>query len=701
MPTRPPANRTVPRPPAGSVLVLVIIAIVFLGALAAGVVSLLGTANQDTAVSNLGEKAVYNAESGTRFVAQQYAAQGDTDGDSNADEEKAAVLIALDGSTVNMPGTLGSFGIVIYPYWYVTTTSYTNANSISVRFPGTIPPNYAIPASGVLDLEDGSPHPYTGRSISGNTITFTMGEAVSIKSGKSVYMTLQPYTAQTVAAGGNLVVSSASQYVIPMNYPGNITVNDVSLTYSSATYDAANSRITLQGISKAVSVTTSDRVVLKKNADIQSTGQSGAGTFAAARQATYTHRFSDSVSPGGESTPGNTAYTNSNTNLGDYIDASNSFTVATYQSSDGTTDDWMVTDDLPTITDPDSTCRQTSNLTYATIYLNKNGLFSSAWQNATNHLLSYDIQLKCGWGNQLNYGAEGISFRNQPVGTGHDTLGISFMRYKDDNSCNVNRNNRDLIPDSIKPPGLAGRCLLVLWYQKVNTSNNRENKTWIAYRDLTGETCMRAPQSSVDGKCMVDASTVMVRVLERMVDGSKTSDISVYYGDASSPSNPPSGSYYGGCARTSSRVPNSKAYDYDLNRQVYYKNSTYTAGTSPFPAWTPMKVGEWNSTVDYYTFIENGGGYPVNCSACDWTGYNSDDSYVATNFPLLSDGGTIRTSLYLSPSSGTFPSTRYEVAYHAFAAGSGNYATGYKDFALRFLIPNSDTLGGSSSAVLH
>ncbi len=699
MPTRHTATRTA-TPSAGSVLILVIIAIVFLGALAAGVVSFLGTSNMDTTVSNLGEKAVYDAESGTRFVAQQYAAQGDTDGDGNSDEEKAAVLAALDGSTVNLPGSLGAFALVINPYWYVATADYTNANSIIVRFPGTIPPGYNIPATGVVEVEDNSLHPYTGRAINGNTITFTLGDTVTIKAGKSVYMTLAPTAAQSVAAGGNLVVSSSYGTLLP-KYPGNIEINGVALTYSSASFDSATNRITLSGISQAVSVTASDRVVLKKNADIQSTGQTGAGTVATSRQATYTHRFSNSAPAGSEPTPGDTAYSSPLTSKSDFIDSTNSFTVGNYQSSDGTTDTWMVTSDLPTTSDPDSTCQQTSNLTYATIYLNKNGLFAATWQNATSHLLSYDIQLKCGWGNQLNYGAEGISFRNQPSGTGHDTMGISFMRYKDDNSCSVNRNNRDLIPDSIKPPGLSGHCLLVLWYQKVNTSNNQENKKWIAYRDLTSETCMRAPQSSVDGKCMVDASTVMVRVLERMVDGTKTSDITVYYGDASSPNNAPSGSYYGGCARTSSRVPNSKAYDYDLNRQVYYKNSTYAAGSSPFPTWAPVKAATWNSTVDYFTFIENGGGYPVNCSACDWTGYNSGDSYVAANFPMLSDSGTIRTTQFLSPSSGTFPSTRYEVAYHAFAAGSGNYATGYKDFALRFLSPNAETLGGSSSAVLH
>ncbi len=699
---------------AGSVLVLVILAIVFLSALAAGVVSFLGTANMDTPISNLAEKVYYNAESGFRYLVNSYDSTGDTNGNGFADDDRANVLIALDGATVNLPGNLGSFSLDIRPYWFITTTSYAAANSITVRFPGSMPTGYTPPATGVLEVEDNSPHAYTAVSVNAPFVTFTLADTVTITAGKSVYMTLAPTGAQSVSAGGSLTLSSSTGSIVP-DRAGQIEANGVSASYRTASYNAGTNVVTLVGLSAAVSVGAADRVVLKKCAFMTSTGKAGVSGYATADNVEYNMYFADHSGAGEDIESGANAHTTEMNNKDGFTDPGNGFTTGTYVAADGTTEAYVVTKQVDVDDDPDSPCTSghgnnpnPAHIRYSTLYWNKNSLLSSLWQNATsNHLLSYDVQVKNAWGYQLDYGAGGLNFRLHQSSTSgkYNTLGLSFMKFRYKDSCQVSQGWRDEIPDAIKPTvdsiqshqeNLADHCLLVLWIQEV--SGGEEHKDWIAYRDLTDELCIRGMQNSIDGQCVTDDSTLMVRVVEKMVNSTKTSDITVYYGDASNPGNPGwwehSGwnwTYHsGGCGP---RTPNSVPYDYGTLRQVYFKNSTYSSN-SPFPTFPPLSVSSWNSTYDYFSFVENGSG----SSIATWNRINPNQS---STFQLQADGGTLRTTKFLSPSSGTFPTTRSELGLHSFGGGASNTAIGYKDFSIQFLVPGSGSTGGVSGAVMR
>jgi hypothetical protein len=700
--------RTAPTRADGSVLILVIVAIVFLGALTSGIVSLLGTSNLDTTVANQVDKVEYNSESGYRFLAQQYDTQGDDNGNGYPDDDQANLLIALNGATVNLPGNLGSFTLDIRPYWFIATALYTNASTITVRVPGSFPDNYNLPSSGVVDVQDNSLHTYSSFSKNDPYVTFNLSDTVNVDPGRSVYITLPPTGAQNVAEGGSLTLSSTSGTVFPDRL-GKIQVGNKVVSYDSASFNSGSNVITLNGLSDALNVGSSDAVILKRCAYIKSSGQAGSGGFSTTNDVAYNRYFADDTTEAGNSQEGG-AQVSSSFSAGDTGGRSSNsggggggrgYIIATYTSGDGTTTNYLVSTQSGESADPDSSCSSHIRWNYGDFTASKAAMFASAWQTAYNHLLSYDYQLKEAWGYLLDYGAGGLTFREHEVSSGlFNLMGLSFIKYKHANSCSAPQGQRDDIPDSIKPTtaaggSLAGHCLLVLWIQEV--SGGAEHRKWVAYKDLSSDACVSGEQWENDGLCMTDDSTLMVRVVEKMVNGTKTSDITAYYGDASDPDNTGwwehSGHnwiYHSGACTT--RTPNTIDYDEGTLRQVYFKNSTYPVGTSPFPTFPPDSYTVYTPSIDYFSFVQNGGGTPAACTLCDWDRVNPA---AAADFALQSDGGTLRTSKFVSPSSGTFDAdviSRREVGWNDFNGGNGNSVIGHAEYAVRILVPSS---GGS------
>ncbi len=90
------------------------------------------------------------------------------------------------------------------------------------------------------------------------------------------------------------------------------------------------------------------------------------------------------------------------------------------------------------------------------------------------------------------------------------------------------------------------------------------------------------------------------------------------------------------------------------------------------------------------------------CSQCDWDGYNSSAGVsTASNavYQVQSDGGTLRTSMFTTPTTGTFPTDRDEFGLHNFAGGGSNQAIPYDEFTVEFLVPPRGTTGSVASAV--
>lgn len=329
----------------------------------------------------------------------------------------------------------------------------------------------------------------------------------------------------------------------------------------------------------------------------------------------------------------------------------------------------------PTNPDPDHPGEQ---MRIRVLRLNNNSDFAGVW-SGNHHLLSYDTQVKMAWGYQLEYGTEGISFRlnESSVPNKYQFYGISFMKYRRKDSSQPGP--KDYIPDSIKPPAsgsLADHILIVLWEQKVVTG--QETRRWLAYEDVTGDVYVKGDQWAYDGQCITDNSTIMVRVHEKVVGGTRVQDVKVFYGDASS--------IY------TARTPNTTPYDILNLRNYYWPSYEYAAGSSPYPTWPPLSISTWTTTHDYFSFIETSpAGYAVKQTQWD---------AVVSDITLQSDGGTLRLPLFTTPdgvSAGqtTFPSDRDEIGLHVLGeVGGNNTAMTFDDYTLRFLLTDGSTTSG-------
>ena len=222
-----------------------------------------------------------------------------------------------------------------------------------------------------------------------------------------------------------------------------------------------------------------------------------------------------------------------------------------------------------------------------------------SWQTY-NHV-NYDIQVKVGWYKDFQAAVSGINFRwhettnNSGLFEGY---GLAFMRYT--YSASGCGSGYDYIPNSIKPPGLANKLLLVLWEQRVESGV--EKRRWLAYADLGTPATYPNPrtgndvkvigaQDNVDG-LVNDDSLVMVRIKEQYIPRQdnalyqRINEINVFYGEASP--------YYDGV-----RTPNVVATDITRKRM--------------FPEWIrPDLFPSWPSNkLDPFKYTDSGSPYSI------------------------------------------------------------------------------------------
>lgn len=360
--------------------------------------------------------------------------------------------------------------------------------------------------------------------------------------------------------------------------------------------------------------------------------------------------------------------------------------------------------ELPSETEPNNSLNCVKEFT---LLLDKADLMGQAWA-ITGYDLHYDAQTKVGWGYQVDYAVDGISFRlhfPEATSTAFSAYAISFMIYDgvDD----------DCIPNEIKPlyPALADLPLIVLWKQTV--VEGVIYRTWLAYKIINDDDFIRGNQWPWDGQCVTDNSSILARIREDRNGTIKYNDIQIFFGDSSIKYGPLDGvlpkyfpilvepPYY--------RTPNDISWDIRDFREVYYPEYSYSAAGDPdnrltwppvpVPSWpsnttfdvTTRYIGEWNQTHnDYFSFIAGGTSF----GARQWDGFNSAEQYTGamadwngTGFIVMTDNGTIRDASFTTPSSGTFPSDRYEVGLHVlggFKANSGGTRMYFDDFALEW-----------------
>jgi len=316
--------------------------------------------------------------------------------------------------------------------------------------------------------------------------------------------------------------------------------------------------------------------------------------------------------------------------------------------------------------------------------LDKNAELSKEW-STTSKYLSYSIQAKTVWGNDLDYGASGIVFRwHQPVKGKFAGYGVSFMRY--DSSLN---SFNDMIPDTIKPEyqGVSeknDKLLLVLWEQYVTGSS--EQRKWLAYKDITLDS--NVVKSS--NKTPRDLSTLFVRVDEKRIDGAKVNDISIYYGNASA-----------------SNQSVDKKYNNTIRNEY---NPIFGPTGSNTIKWPVFDLDDWTKcpngpstiacdTADSFTLVDN-----VSVAANPVPGDSSTKYWVVNpmaDMTISNNSFLIRASRFTSPDGSTFgtQSDRSEIGLHVFG-DIGDWGTqrlvSFADFAVQLGVKSAGINTGSS-----
>ena len=292
------------------------------------------------------------------------------------------------------------------------------------------------------------------------------------------------------------------------------------------------------------------------------------------------------------------------------------------------------------------------------LLLNKEEDIKNAW--AISKYLTYTIQTKIGWGDNLKYAASGICFRWHKVSGKYAGYGVSFMQYAPASESN------DFIPDSMKPDykftdDKSDRLLIVLWKQYVQ--DGIEKREWLAYKDITSDLEVVYDRTY---KNLNDLSSLIVRVIEKNVDGMRVNDIDIFYGDASTKN-----------SEGDTLWNNTK-------RKHYYPTFTDDAHTDPI-TWPIWDFDNWTITDDMFTVVDNVSVAASPVAGADYWVVNP----FAYNVWLVADSHVIRTNDFLSPSSTYGDSEdRPEIGLCVFGdVGSvedGNDAfVGFADFAVQ------------------
>jgi hypothetical protein len=226
------------------------------------------------------------------------------------------------------------------------------------------------------------------------------------------------------------------------------------------------------------------------------------------------------------------------------------------------------------------------------------------------HYVDFDAQAKMGWYKGLAAAVSGLNLRWHEVpavGSGtYEGYGLSFMRYTYEPTLGGCGAGYDLIPNSIKPPGQAGKLLLVLWEQQVLAG--AERRRWLAYAVLGTPDIWPNPRAGADLKVvgaqdnvdglLNDNASLVVRVREKFINGRRVNDIQAFYGDASP--------YYG-------RSPNTVCPDLDRRRMT-----PEWVDATLFPRWPSNKFDPFtcggNTILNFW--------YPDSCKTGDPSYYD-------------------------------------------------------------------------------
>ncbi len=616
----------------GGVMIGAVMAMVVAGVLGAGAASMLGTTAQHEVRANYGERAYYLAESGFNYAYATYCRDGKD------------ALAALFDSSFDIPGGGGRFTI--------TSSSAMNDGGEEMF---TVNGEQTVSKGGDLTITN------VVGNLSARNGTFQIGEKqyryLNYDSGSNTMENIIGLDHDdfpvTLAAGTTAKTIDSAELVLRGEYPGSGELNAArTITYWTPLTPC-------------------------KHVD---SGGEELSTFDPAA-------FPEGQQPTYNITP----IAASDFHLSGGGDPKSVVTSDTYTHPQGGT--YQRTDLKVQGYDSEGSGLNEVRYHYVPFKHNAAGLgMSQAWE-MNNNLLSYDVQIKAATGPWLNYAGMGFMFRAQKQGSGQNVYysgyGISFLRYNWPISVN---GDRDFIPAAVKPTNSAsGRennsMLLVLWEQTGQTTWQ-----WLAYKKLhyltSHDTWSQRTSSDVyddyvkgsqyngDGYFIHDDSTVMIRVVEKMVDDARTNDIQLLFGDARWSSNTQSG-----------RSQNSDAYDVMSNRYGYHQRFS-PAGEElwKWPSLPDISASNWSPAEnDWFT-------------AVNWDRVNPAASALLRN-DEAGIASIVRDAGHTSAGFSNNQENRPELVIHTFGYTDSSYSTSgrgpihFTDFAVQLLAGGGEGAG--------
>jgi hypothetical protein len=223
------------------------------------------------------------------------------------------------------------------------------------------------------------------------------------------------------------------------------------------------------------------------------------------------------------------------------------------------------------------------------------------------------------------------------------------------------------------PYSIYDKLVLVLW-QHQGKQGNQNIRRWLAAKDLTHDQYIRGIQAWWDGRIVNDNTTLVLRIREGFVNGTKTNFINVFYGDMNEVDQ--------------NRHPNTVAYDMMNLRDRNILGQPRESGQWT-PVWPPRSLAGWSEEKDHFTHVQKVPQGQTYEHPCQWDVLNP--RIADMEIFQLEDDGTIMVSDLTTPESGNYQQA--EIGFHAFgdiAHEGGTYGfrvAGMTDFALRLTSP--------------
>ncbi len=583
----------------GALLLGLIITMVILSALGGGIVYIFSSSTLNPISGNYAQRAYYNAEAGFRYV----------------------------------------------------TALYRVAGNKTVFNAYTTPQNITLPGGGTATV-----------TVTGLSGTYT------------------PATATATVSGSNLVLSAVTG-TFPAA-PGYFTKDGASTIYRymEKIVDGGGN-ITLKGISPII--TTNGTITTKEQATITSVGAYGSGLlWNVSRKITYQWPLTTSGSGTNppelfdptEFTGGkNPIYTPDTISGGAFTTKKNKSTVITDDYPYPGGGSYERTDLIISGFNSLGSGNNAVRYLYVPFKYSAAGLPLDDARSLNNDMLTYDVQVKIRTNPNVKYASIGFMFRAQQQDSGNNLYysgyGISFMRYED-----VSQSDVDFVPNSVKPTLAGGgtqynRVLMVLWEQ-----TGRTTWRWLAYKKLhllspgsrwdnwydrtTSEVYdnwVRGSQRSDDGYFIHDDTTLMIRVIEKMVDGARTNDIQLFFSDWSLNQN--------------GRTQDTNAYNVMTNRFGYHRSVAEPLWK--WPSLPDISSSYWNATEnDWFTAV-----------TWDRVNTNSAAALIADEAGINS---VIRDNGHTSANFSNQTATP-EFVFHTFGNLTSSLTVHFTDFGVRLL----------------